>query len=356
MDQTMRGGVKDPTESPAHHTKYDENMASKTNNSRMCGSCHDVVTPAGVHIERTFAEWKDTVFAINDPDKFLPLTCTGCHMFPSTQPIADKPGLDVGNHEYGFHEHGFAAVDQALTPFPETEIQAALVQRDMDAALKIVGLRPLGSQEPYGGICTLPDGTFTLRIDTFSVGHMFPSGAAQDRRAWIEVIAYNAIGGIVFSSGVVPDGVDPEDINDPYVNCTMAGSEACSGFWDRTFKADNTPAHFFWEVASVDSRLLKPQTTLDQNAPGYDHSATVKYVVGSGLNQVERIEARLRIRALPYEVIDELIASGDLDPAVRGQLKTLDSAGATSTWLKSTAATGLARGTGSPGSFGCNPF
>ncbi len=349
MDQTMRGGLKNPTESAAHHSAYDETMASKTNNSRMCGSCHDVVTPGGVHIERTFAEWKDTIFALNDPQTFLPLTCSGCHMFPSTEPIADAPGLDVGNREYGFHEHSFPGIDQALTPFPEMEAQAALIQRDLDSALKIVGLRPLGSREPYGGIC-VEGPEITVRIDTFSVGHMFPSGAAQDRRAWIETIAYDASNNVVFQSGVVPDGMDPEDINDPYVNCTMPGNTSCSGFWDRTYKADNTPAHFFWEVARVDSKLLKAQTTLDQNAPGFDHSATVRYLVGSPINQVVRIESRLRMRALPYEVLDELIASGDLDPAIRGQLKTLDSAGAKSTWLRSTAGTGLADNTG------CNPF
>jgi hypothetical protein len=275
-------------------------------------------------------------------------------MFPSTEPIADAPGLDVGNREYGFHEHGFAAIDQALTPFPETDAQAAYIQRDLDAALKIVGLRPLGSKEPYGGICVI-GGEISVRIDTFSVGHMFPSGAAQDRRAWIETVAYDAANNVVFQSGVVPDGVDPEDINDPYVNCTMPGAFSCSGFWDRTYKADNTPAHFFWEVDRVDSKLLKAQTTLDQNAPGYDHSATVKYLVGATANQIDRIESRLRMRALPYALLDELIASGDLDPAIRGRLKTLDSAGAVSIWRKSTAGTGLANDTGPPG-FGCNPF
>ena len=186
MDQTMRGGVRNPAESPAHHSEYDADIAGKTNNSRMCGSCHDVTTAnANVHLERTFAEWKTTVFAINDPSKFLPLTCSGCHMFPTTEAIAEGPGLDVGNREYGFNDHSFPAIDLALTPFPQMEEQERLVQRDLDAALKIVGLRPLGSQEPYGGICVQPDGTFTVRIDSFNVGHMFPSGAAQDRRTWI---------------------------------------------------------------------------------------------------------------------------------------------------------------------------
>jgi Cytochrome c554 and c-prime len=346
MDQTMRGGLRNPSESSAHDSKYDEAMASRTNNSRMCGSCHDVVTPGGVHLERTFAEWKDTVFAINDPATFLPLTCTGCHMFSKTGVVAEG----AGSRQFGVHEHGFPGIDQALTPFPEMEAQAALIKRDLDAALKLVGLRPLGSREPYGGICVQPNGEITVRIDTFNVGHMFPSGAAQDRRAWIETIAYDASNNVLFSSGVVPDGVDPEDTNDPYVNCTGAADQ-CSGFWDRTAKADGTPAHFFWEVATVDSKLLKAQTTLDQNAPDFDHSATVRYVVGPTVtNNVDRIESRLQMRALPYELLDLLIESGDLDPSIRGQLKTLSSAGAKSTWTRATAGTGLAENTG------CNPF
>jgi hypothetical protein len=343
----MRGGVQNPDDSPAHYTSYDSRMAGRKNNSEICGSCHDVVTPAGVHIERSFAEWKETIFAQPNPtpDSFQHQTCASCHMFPSTEAIAEG----AGSRQYGFHEHTLGAIDQALTPFPQLDEQARVVKRDLDAALTIVGLRPLGSKEPYGGICVEPTGTLTVRLDTINVGHKFPSGASQDRRSWVEVKAYNAAGDVIFQSGVVPDGMDPEDIGDPYVNCT-GGPEACSGFWDRTFKADGTPAHFFWEVATVDSKLLKPQTILDPNATGYDHSTTVRYQIGALAQQIDRVEARLRVRALPFDVLDDLVASGDLDPSISSQLKTLDSRGAMAVWTKATAGTGLAMNTN------CSPF
>jgi nitrate/TMAO reductase-like tetraheme cytochrome c subunit len=352
MDQTMRGGVQNPSESRAHDSSYDTRMAGRKNNSEMCGSCHDVVTPAGVHIERSFAEWKETIFAQPNPtpESFQHQTCASCHMFPSTEAIAEGGG----NRQFGFHEHTLGAIDQALTPFPEMDEQARVVKRDLDAALTIVGLRPRGSQEPYGGICVEPTGDLTVRLDTINVGHMFPSGASQDRRTWVEVKAYDAGGNVIFSSGVVPDGEDPDD-GDKYVKCTDGG-EACSGFWDRTFKADGTPAHFFWEVATVDSKLLKPQTILDPNATGYDHSTTVKYALGPLAQQIDRVEARLRVRALPLHVLDDLVMSGDLDSSISAQLKTLDSRGAMSVWTKATASTGLAMDTGVPGQSGCNPF
>lgn len=354
MDQTMRGGVRDPSNSPAHNSMFDpENMAGKTNNSRLCGACHDVVLPNGVHLERTFGEWKETVFATtpDDPTLQLPQTCSGCHMFPSDGLIAEGEGLDVRPRDYGFHEHAFPGVDLALTPFPEMDEQARLVQRDLDASLQIVGLKPSSNpREAMGGICVQPGGQiFTVRIDTLNVGHMFPSGASQDRRAWIEVKAFDANNQIVFESGVVPDGVDPETItNDRYLRCE--GPEACSGFWDRTFKTDGSPAHFFWDVASINSKLLKPAITFNKFDPLYDHSTTVRYEVGPSLATVERIEAKLKLRALPYALLDDLIASGDLDPAIRDRLPTLEPAAAQSTWLRSTAGTGLAVNTG------CNPF
>jgi hypothetical protein len=348
MDQTMRGGARNPVDNPAHHSAYDPLMASRTNNSTMCGSCHDIVTANGVHLERTFAEWKDTVFAFDDPQNFLPLTCSGCHMFPSTEVIADAPGLTVRSRTLGFHEHMWPAVDQALTPFPEMEAQAAAIQRDLDPALKVVGPLPRGSRESYGGVCLDPPGILSVRVDSFNVGHMFPSGAAQDRRAWLEVIAYRADDSVVFSSGVVPDGMDPEDIADPYLDCA-SGFVNCGGFWDRMYKADNTPAHFFWDVTRVESHLIRPAITNDENSPDYDHSTTVQYTIGAAHIEIDRIEVRMRMRALPYALLDTLIASGDLDPSIRGQLKTLELASTRSTWLRSTAGTGAAQFTN------CNP-
>src|SRR6185312_13253219 len=51
LDDVMRGGVLDPASNDAHRSQFDDQMASASNDSRMCGSCHDVVTPAGVALE-----------------------------------------------------------------------------------------------------------------------------------------------------------------------------------------------------------------------------------------------------------------------------------------------------------------
>lgn len=352
MDQTMRGGVKNPVESPAHHSKYDTMMASKTNESKICGACHDLVLPSGFHLERSFAEWKTTIFALNDPDPnaFLPQTCSSCHMFPTDGIIADRPDLNVPLRQNGFHEHMWPAVDLALTPFPQMEEQEAAVSRDLLPAIAIKGIKPGGTTEAPGGICLNPDLTLTVRIDSFSVGHMFPSGATQDRRVWLQVEVFDAAGNVIFERGKVPDGVDPEQTNDPTVNCANIDAPDCAGFWDRTYRSDGEPAHFFWDVASSKSRLIRPPVTRDQNSAAYDHSTTVKYALSPDVyGKADKIVAQIFMRPLPFELLNLLEQSGDLDPAIKTRIKTLP-VGEPSIWTKATAGTGPAINTP------CNPF
>lgn len=336
-DQTMRGGLARPVSSPAHHSAYDKLMDSDVNQSELCGSCHDVVTPRGVELERTYQEWQTTFFAQPDPAHHL--TCGSCHMPSSTGVIADAPGLSPKSRTNGFHEHLWPAIDQALSAFPEMDAQAAGIKRDLDPAIGIVGPAPFGGIVQPGGICLDPPGNLSVRMDSIGTAHKWPSGAAQDRRAWLEVIAYDKDGKDVFDSGVVPDGIDPEQITDPNL----------FGLWDRTFKDDGSPAHFFWDVARFDSQLLRPPVTLDKNSPAFDHSSTMTYLVNGVFASIDHITARIRIRPLSYAVLDDLVSSGDLAAATVGQLKTLDILGATSTWSVATKGTGAAMNTN------CNP-
>ena len=339
MDQTMRGGVKNPVDNPAHHSQYDILHDGERNSSEMCGSCHDVVTPNGVELERTFKEWKETIFG-SSTDPTVKLTCSACHMEPFDDVIADAPGLDVPLRPLGRHEHTWPGIDQALTPFPEQAAQAAAIQEILEPSIAITGPKPRTGVRSPGGICLEPPGVLTVRVDSFNVGHSFPSGVAHDRRVWLEVIAYDAANQVVFQSGVVPDGMDPEEINDPLL----------FGLWERTFKQDGMPAHFFHEVASYDPNpmhYLPGPVTFDPNDPRVDHSRTATYPNIANMNAIDRITARVRMRALPYATLRLLEASGDLDPSIKTQLKTLEVT--RSTWLKSTAGTGLAMFTG------CNP-
>jgi len=337
-DQTMRGGITDPAGSSAHRSRYDKLMDSDVNQSEICGSCHDVVTPRGVALERTYQEWQTTFFSQPDPQHHL--SCGSCHMRSSTDVIADAPDLQVPLRRNGFHEHMWPAIDQALTAFPEAAAQAAAIQRDLDPSVAVIGPTPLGSNLQPGGICLEKTGFLTVRIDSIGTAHRWPSGAAQDRRAWLEVVAFDQDNTAVFVTGALPDarplpdGMDPEQLADPLL----------VGLWDRTFKDDGSPAHFFWDVARVDSQLLRPPVTLDKNSPDFDHSTTARFDVTGVAGRIARITARIRIRPLSYAVLGDLVGSGDLATDIPGRMRTLDILGTQSTW---TAATALPSG--------CNP-
>ena len=330
MDQTMRGGLEDPKSNPAHHSKYDRLMDSDRNESEMCGACHDITVPeeingvpGGVAVERTFKEWKETFFH-TDKTPEIHLTCGNCHMFSSDDVVADFDGVELRPN--GFHDHSMPAIDQALTPFPEMEAQARGIKEILEPSIAVIGPSRIGDA-PLGGICVTPlaGGQISVRLDSFSVGHSFPSGAALDRRVWVEVIGYNAANEVIFESGVVPDGTDPEQIGDPNL----------FGLWDRTFKKDNTEAHFFWEVARIDSQLLKGPVTNDPLSPLADHSITKVYPIGPAYAQLERVKVRVRLRPLPFSTIDLLIASGDLAPEIRDRIPTIEIDSTRREWKRS---------------------
>jgi Cytochrome c554 and c-prime len=312
-DTIMRGGFRDPVRTSAHRSVYSPLVdADSQESSKTCGACHDIVNARGVPLERTFAEWSSTIFA--DPDPRRHLSCGQCHMIGNTDVIAEDPNAAVKLRPLGRREHTFAGVDVALTPWPEIEAQRAAIDRDLEATL-------------LAKLCVLPTngGEITLRLDAVGVGHAWPSGAAHDRRAWAEVVAYKGTQ-VLFSSGLVPVDKDPEEIADP--NLFRLG--------DRTFTEQGTPAKFFWDVASVQSSLLKPAVTVDPFDPRFDHSTTRSYPIGALRGEITRVTARVLIRPLPLRLIDELgpelVSLGRSSTAIKARLPTHELGGAKLEW------------------------
>ena len=94
-DTTMRGPIRDPHEPYVHRAEFSEMFEDTSPKSTaMCGGCHDIVTQTGVHLERTFQEYRDGIFsksATGAPPAFD--SCVGCHM-PGQQAFAASiPGV-----------------------------------------------------------------------------------------------------------------------------------------------------------------------------------------------------------------------------------------------------------------------
>jgi hypothetical protein len=323
MDGVMRGSVIDPLAPDAHGVDYGEAFdRNRMASSAMCGSCHDIVTPAGAHIERTYAEWQATFYADADPDDpgkpaAYALTCNDCHMDKTVGAIADYPGV---RGDRARHSHMFVGVDVAVSDFPDAELGPVLREEQLAA------ITEQRKTALCASLCVREEGAgaeVRVWLHDEGAGHSWPSGAGQDRRAWVELIARDAAEAIVYSSGVVGDDQPITALDDP-------------DLWllrDRVFDEQGNETHDFWNAASVESNLLP--------APGEFGSAGDaatwqgrSYMIDS---LPTRVNMRVRLRAIGREVLDELVASGDLDPAVLERFTTFDVAPTLLEWTAETA-------------------
>lgn len=298
-DGVMRGGYVDPVANTAHASAYSPHLdRDHIKSADLCGSCHDIVTPKGVHLERTFAEWKASLFSHEEPD--AQQTCGNCHMAGRDDVAADFDGVPLRR----VHDHKMVGVDIALTEFPEMDAQLVQIQRELNTSL----LPQLCVEGNNNGKVRI-----TVNLENLAAGHSWPSGATQDRRAWVEVLAFDADDDVVFESGVIAEGEVVADHPDP--NLWL--------FRDKAYDADGKETHLFWEIASVDSNLLPAPSAHSPTEPGYIDVHRFRHYIFDGMLP-ERVTMRVRIRAMGLDVLDDLIASGDLDPVYRDRIITLD--------------------------------
>lgn len=303
-DTVMRGGISDPQPNEGHQSAYSSlHDRKKIQSSDLCGSCHDVVTPANVHLERTYLEWKESLFGQNLEGRLL--NCNQCHM-------TGKDGAastTYPNVLRRVHAHSFPAVDVALTPWPEMEAQKQAIQKELDPTLQ-------------AELCAAPKPGFfqiDVTLDNLSAGHSFPSGAAQDRRAWLELIAYTG-NQIVFQTGVTPETEPVTALNDP-------------NLWllrDWMHDEMGNEVHMFWEAKATVSELLEQGKTADPAKPGFFHAKTRTFKITGAVP--DRIVMRVRIQPIGLDVLDKLIGSGDLSSEFRAKMPVFDLAGTKLEW------------------------
>ncbi|MCP4872034.1 MAG: hypothetical protein GY898_25295 [Proteobacteria bacterium] len=294
-DGVIRGGIADPVETGAHDSKYsllhDRNDPSS---SSLCGACHCVFTPDDIHVERTFFEWRETVFASHDLTR---LTCSRCHMRGTNGPVAVGEDMPIRRR----HDHSWPGVDVALTNFPGRDEQLSLIQGELDDSL-------------YAQLCVEPGPAgveVAVRLENVGGGHSFPSGSTVDRRVWVEIRAF-AGKEEIFSSGVVEDGQPVTANGDPTTWLIR----------DQHEDANGDPVDWMWQAETVRSNLLEAPVTLDPTSPAYLHYQERRLPIYTGIP--DRVTMRVRMRATALEVFDALAEQTDLDPNLAQEQPTFD--------------------------------
>jgi hypothetical protein len=318
-DRTMRGPIQDPLQPAAHRAEYSEIFEDTDPQSpAMCGGCHDIVTPSGVHLERTFQEYKNGIFsksATGEPPAFD--SCAGCHMRP------EQGFAAVGGPQRTVHEHLWPGVDVALTDFPHRAAMRSAVEDCQLGATSI----------SFFTLEVTPPDLFSFQMET-GAGHNQPSGAAQDRRMWLEFLAYDENGELMeeISSGNIGDGeIEEKPEGDPRHDPQLAM------FRDRIYDAQGKPVHMFWEAeksaahpTGYESHTLPPATTTYVQGR---HTVLKQYRASGPDGLPARVTARLRMRPIGLDVLQDLVDSGDLDPAIVAEMPTF-TFGAQIEWTK----------------------
>jgi hypothetical protein len=227
-------------------------------------------------------------------------------------PVSSVPGSPVRRG----HEHGFAGVDTAIIDgWPERDVQLRAVQKSLDTALQAA----LCVRQAPGGA------DLQVVLDAVGAGHSFPSGASAERRAWVELRAY-AGGAEIYRSGVVEEGRAVAD--------ALAADPDAWLIRDCVFDAGGKKTDLFWQAASWDSNTLPAQTTLDPTDPAFYASHVVRRFPRATrlATAPDRVTMRVLVRAMDVDLLDQLVASGDLDPRYRDALPTLTLAGTSLEW------------------------
>ena len=296
-DSVLRGEFTDPAPNTAHASSYSSlHDRGQLESAGLCGSCHDIVNGHGVNLERTYSEWQESVFSQAPGGS----TCGQCHMDQSAalQPAASTPGAPLRRT----HAHNLPGVDLATTDFPEADTQSTLVQNALDTTLQsALCVQGVGSAQ-----------TLLVVLDNVAAGHAFPSGATQDRRAWVELDAYRAGELIYQSGGATSDGSTPSDAD----------------LWllkDCITDANEQPVRMFWDAVNSAPNLLPGQITFDKSDRRFYQTHIFKRYPQTGALSLapDRVTLQVHVSAVAPEVIADLIGTGDLDPSFQGKVPSL---------------------------------
>jgi len=170
---TKRADLEFPW-SPYHDTQVSELFET----ADLCGICHNEKNPLGVWVKATHRECSDTMYAERD------IVCQHCHMPPrQSKPAKMGPVRDWN------HGHWFGG---GFTGFVEGAAKVRLCFHEGNV----------------GAGTTVP---LQITVGDIATGHLFPTGATEERDVWLHVAVYDRQGNELQHIPVPPNPADPND-------------------------------------------------------------------------------------------------------------------------------------------------
>jgi len=178
--------------SPYHDTTYSELHT----NSALCGMCHNVTHPFnGLPIERTYDEWKDSIYAAQG------IGCQECHMTPGPG-YTKNPGKATPFSKEREHifTHWFVGANAMVPTMLGAPTHAEMARENLRASATIEFVSPPDRVKPGEFV------TIAVRVTNVGAGHKLPTGFPEGREMWVDLKVTDAGGKEVYRLGAVKNG------------------------------------------------------------------------------------------------------------------------------------------------------
>jgi len=276
--EIKRGPYKDSL-SPFHETAYSE-LHTK---SEFCANCHHVFHPVtNFHIERTYDEWKYSIYAQNG------IQCQDCHMMPIEQAIEtartlkkqSNPGKAcvTGPERDQFFTHEFVGGNFTITSLLGSPQHAEIAKKRLKSAAEL-NLN-LSDYVERGNLATLG-----IKVTNVGAGHNLPTSLTEVRQMWIELLVTDANGSPIYHSGKL----DKEGNIDPRAKIFHAKSVDKEG--KHTYKP--------WEINRFEYNYTIP--------PKGSTITEYTFLVPKKVKGPLTVNATLRYRSYPQSLADLLL-------------------------------------------------
>ncbi|TVQ05908.1 MAG: hypothetical protein EA359_02045 [Balneolaceae bacterium] len=312
---------------PQHHVDSFRRPLYKT--SEYCGACHkqfidEHVNDVGwVQLQNQYDQWRKSHW-YTEKDPFKTVECRECHMplIPSMDPSSGDATDYNRTPDDGMHRsHRFLGANQyvpTLLNLPDAENHVRMIEEWLQGKIEIPEIADKWVAGPALPITVIsPDSVRMgdeLRMDVLitnrKVGHDFPTGPLDMIQAWVEIIAEDQDGNILFSSGTLDENYFIEP------GAFMFRAEPVDQY------GNLIDQHNLWEMVGVRySRALYPGRSdyarfsmqldeLDSRYITFNESKPANYTVDgiSGSVKEITITAKLQYRKFSQFLMNELFA------------------------------------------------
>ena len=229
----LYGRLRNPEATTAHDSEH----SAFHGESRLCGSCHDVLHDREA-LEKSFAEWSASVY--NETRR---TECQDCHMLRYSGTAATG-----GPFRETLRRHNFPAVTIPLISFPNRGLQAEAVRQFLRTAARMSVVLPPAATAGESL-------SMTVLVKNSGSGHNLPSGISTFRQLWLEVTATDAAGNVVFRSG---DLDAKGDLKNRHSTLEPDGDPQLVSLSDRFLDEAGKEVLFMWEAARLEEHSLRP--------------------------------------------------------------------------------------------------